>query len=911
MLSRASWTTLFRARGCISLALCRCASDTTTTSEGQLPKGSVDVPVSRVDFRNLGPWEQIRSTLLLLKSDVRIRELTEALNVMKRKGTPAPPSFLAEIRDLILDRMDQVRPREATDIMHSCIKLDFIDPALFTAIGKCITENALCSMKGFDNREVSTLLYSLGKVRCHCQDKAAPTIIPDAIFSELLKLAVNELRLPHRMTLSEPRSLITSLHAFVFLGSTEGEDVIRQLIEVIFSPDILAKLTEEEFSVFLVALDELEQRCSTDQWVMIADELRKESRLKSFTRLSSVNVLRRLATMGFPYRDVMLSLASESTDINKLTRYNGQDLANLIHTIAVCDLHPEKNLEHFEPYVTRPTVLMNFKEQELSNIIYGFALTKNEQKAPLFQILGREAVRKKRLTRYTSQGLSLIIYSFGLVRFLDVPILVALSEECLKPERLGAFSEQALSNIIYGLGRLKVRYNALKVFANQLLIEASKPSRVKAFNEQALANLLYSIAYLHMPQFTRPFLEEICRSERLSRLNDQGLSNIIQGLGRLNYQYAKIIEILLTEAAKRVRQGRFSDMATSNVLAALVGLGIKDPSLLAPFLKKNTGRDQYKNETTKSLMAKLEKYIHLEIRDYAYVNPILMEITRHERLQELTDDQVITNLKRIWQFGMPSSNAIEPLVQELMRRASSLSPRMTADALIVLAWLEYPNPNFFTELIQMLNRGDEVLSQLATSQILQILQSLKPSLIASESVEFLGAYICQPSVLRRLEDRALPSLLRFHVAFGIRDEKYIKNCLAEMTEKNRLSNMTLKDGAIALECLISLGLQDSEGTEKLIERLKQPSLLENCRVHYLAKLALCLCRLGTENKRSAKDYIAKIVSPPWSQSISEKDLAELLMVVKEVGYEYGKLGGLLNRRRRDAKASAFLTEPAL
>ena len=893
----------------MSLALCRCASDVSTTSDVQLSKGSIGAP-SRVDFRYLGPWEKIRSALHLLKSDIRMRELTDAMNVLKRQPTPAPLSFLSEIRDLILHNMDQILPSNAPDILHSCIKLNFFDPKLFTAIAKGITENTMCSIKSFDHRELALLLYCLGQVRRQSGDRKEQ-IIPDELFSELLKLAVGELRLPNRIAQSGPRSLITCLHAFVFLGDAEAKDVIAQLIDVFFRPDVLAKLTEDEFSIFLLALDELKHECTMDQWVTMADELRKESRLKRFTRLSSVNVLRRLGTMGFPYRDVMIRLASETTEMLKMQKYNGQDLANLIHTIAVRDLQPEKHLEAFEPYITNPAVLMNFKDQELSNVIYGFALTKNVEKVPLFQVLGREAVRKKRLSRYTSQGLSLIVYSFGLVKFHDVPILVALSEECTKPERLSAFSEQALSNMIYALGLLRVEYNSLKIFATQLLTEAIKPQRITAFNEQALANLVYSISFLRMPQFTGPFLNEICKLDRLLALNDQGLSNIIQALGRLKYQNAQKIEILLRAATERSREGNFSDMAKSNVLAALAGLGIRDRTLLEPFLHKRSDREQHKQKTTENLMAMLEKYVRLEIRDYKLINPILVEATRQKRLQGMTDHQLVAYLKRIFQLGMPSSKAIEPLVRELSDRASSLEPRTTAEALTSLATLEYPNPDVYAMLSQRLNR-DEVLSQLTTSQMLQILQSLKPSFVASESVEFLVAYLCQPSVLRRLECRALPSLLRFHVVFDIRDAKHrINNCLAEMTREERLADMTLKDGAIALECLISLGLQDSEGIKSLIESLKRPSLLEHCRVHYLVKLALCLCRLGDENKRSAKILVKMITRPPWNEDISDIDLAELLMVVKDVGYEYRELGTLLNRRRRDAKVSAFLTEPAL
>lgn len=859
--------------------------------------------ISQVDFREAKDWQDLRSMLFNLKENIQLDQIALAMNTLKRSHPSVPMSFLEEIRDLVLKNGSDLKgPRELSDILHSCAKLKFSDVAFVKSIGESVIQKR-CHIQEFDNRSMATLIYSLGLIKASLSGVERM----NSVFVDLPKVVCDEMVAPEREMHLNPQSLVLTLYGLGLLRQNANPEGIQKLIRLAFHSDLLSELNEQYFSMLISAMDDLKIKSNDDIWQSLKTELEKTKRREGLSSQGLCNVLRRLCIMQFPHREILESLALESVRERRINAYNGQDLANLIHSIAVYDLKSAELLPHFETRAIEPNILRIYKEYEICNVIYGFALDKPEGKDALFDTLIKEATRMKRLPHYTPQGLAMLIYSLGLVKFHKVPILEKLGKECIKPERLDLFTEQGLSIIIYGLGCLRIQASTLKTIAGKLLKEASEKERIKAFNEQALANIIYSLAQLKMPLYLYEFVSEVCQPLRVSKLNDQGLSNIIQALGWLHYKTDAHVRVLLGEAMQRGRSGTFSPLAQSNIEEAVVRLDPKFEGLVLPFLKQETKKTQLEQQSSEELISLLHRYFRNGIRDERIVKPVLQKITTKSKIEKLTFQHLADLLKILWKFGMSTSPAVPKIVKAMTdeHRREQITSKGLADAITALHWLRYSDQKmviwFCQEFIAKHHHQN-----LNAEKLVTLLRALKGSELPSHIPEIIIEHLGQD--LKTLKTRHLVELVQFHSLFGIRSAQSVERYLNEMIQNERLIELSLRDLSLTLDAVLSLDLQDLKPISVLVEAVDRPALFVHCRAHYLSMMIIHLCRLGKEYKKKTLKLIEKLVSAPWDSRIGEKDLTDVLKVVKEVDYEYGKLGALLNKIRRETRQTVFLKQ---
>jgi len=541
--------------------------------------------------------------------------------------------------------------------------------------------------------------------------------------------------------------------------------------------------------------------------------------------------------------------------------------------------------------------LSKMKEQELSVIVYCLAQSKVQELDSIFQLLGQEVIQSSRLPLYTNQGLSMLIYSFGVAKFKDLSILRVLSKEFIKSYRLESASNQSLSNVMYGLGRFRVINDpVLNTVITKLLSKAQSSHRLKSCNEQFLTNIIYSLAQLKLGQFLEPFLTEVLKIERISRVTDQGLSNIFQSLHWL--EQSQWNPSIIEEAVKRSTGSGISPAAGLNFLnIGLSTINGRDRSTFRPLLKSLMTKGQLIGYSNDGLISILLRFAREEFRERRMVLPVLLELTSVSRRTGLPVLQISAALRLSWILGLSGNRVIDQLVTLLSTNDQwqELTPNALAEVLISLCWLNYPDQTLYSLFCQKLI---DTLPEVDPEKIVQIVRGLRVGWVSLDFMESFLDHLCAKEQLEGLNLGLIASLVQSQATFHLRDPTRVERCLEEVIKPSKFSQITLKDSSILLESLIQLDLKDQPQIPTLVSLVDDSKALEMIRVHYIAKMVICLAQLGQEYKSKAGKLVEWLVHSPRSESLVEKDLMDMLTTLKEADYEYGKIGRLLNQKRQ-------------
>lgn len=824
-------------------------------------------------------------------------DLTEALNTLKHKTEPIPRYFLQEIQSLLLPRTGSLTARQTSDLLHSCAKLKYYDRDLILGLTQGVLQGK-SPVHEFDNRGLSTVIYSLGQLKALSKDSPMPGEV-----LQLIKVILKELKEDYRKQYFESRQISNILHGLALLKLASVDEVLF-LVELGFQEQYLSNFTEQGFCNFLHSLKELKFKLTPQFQTQLISELKKTERLEGLSQQGLCNVMSSLKSLEIEDQSLLESLAECSVLPNQLNSYNSQDLANLVYTISTWTISNKTPvLEAFKNRILELKNLSKMKEQELSVLVYCLAQSRVQELDSILKFLGQEVIQSSRLFLYTNQGLSMLIYSFGVAKFKDLSILRVLSKEFVKPYRLESASNQSLSNVVYGLGRFRIiKDPVLNTVITKLLNEAQRGHRLKSCNEQFLTNIIYSLAQLKLGQFLEPFLTEVLKIERISRLTDQGLSNIFQSLHWLEQSHGS--RSIIEEAIKRSAGSGLSPAAALNFLN--IGLStttVQNQASFRPLLRALLTKQRLTEFSNDGLISILLRSARAEFRERKIVLPVVLELTSVSRRTGLSVLQMSAALRLSWILGLSGNQVIDKLVTLLLSKDQwqELTSNALAEVLISLCWLNYPDQSLYSLFCQKLVFN---LQQVDPEKIVQIVRGLRVGWVPLDFVESFLDHLCAKEQLESLNLGLLVSLVQSQATFHLRDPTRVERCLEEVIKPSRISQITVKDTSILLEALIQLDLKDQPQIPTLVSIVDDSKALEMIRVHYVAKMVICLAQLGQEYKSKTGKLVEWLVRSPRSESLVEKDLMDMLTTLKEADYEYGKIGRLLNQKRQ-SKSDEF------
>ena len=188
--------------------------------------------------------------------------------------------------------------------------------------------------------------------------------------------------------------------------------------------------------------------------------------------------------------------------------------------------------------------LTRFDEQELSNILYGIAMMEykesmvpGDETSKLFpmkaiELLSREAVRGRRLRKYSGQGLVLVIKALGHLGYRKEKGWKSLCEELAKPQRLQNISRRGLSIVLCTLTAIEdIDEHLLGSLCKQVV----RPDRIGLFEVQELMALVYALGQKQNKDYAilKCLCKETFKPERLVWFTEQKLLRFIGELGNL------------------------------------------------------------------------------------------------------------------------------------------------------------------------------------------------------------------------------------------------------------------------------------------------------------------------------------------------------------------------------------------
>mmetsp|Transcript_555 Transcript_555/g.1302 ORF Transcript_555/g.1302 Transcript_555/m.1302 type:complete len:942 (+) Transcript_555:218-3043(+) len=204
-----------------------------------------------------------------------------------------------------------------------------------------------------------------------------------------------------------------------------------------------------------------------------------------------------------------------------------QQVSNIVYTFGKLAYKPpedQKVLKEFARYALED--FRCFKEQELDNLTYGFALLKYRDEAYLGRLCAHLS-EDRRAESLDCQSLVSMAYSFGLLGYTHHPTLRSIGDCAI--QKLQRFKPEEFSILVYSLGLSNFRHHDL-LAALPLYI----PSALPRFSTQNISNLLHGLGLVGFDRdddFVRAIVSHL--ASRLPECTAQDIANPITALMRM------------------------------------------------------------------------------------------------------------------------------------------------------------------------------------------------------------------------------------------------------------------------------------------------------------------------------------------------------------------------------------------
>lgn len=218
--------------------------------------------------------------------------------------------------------------------------------------------------------------------------------------------------------------------------------------------------------------------------------------------------------------------------------------------------------------------ITEFSPQNLSNMLWSFVYMHHRDEE-LLAAIAKQVVEKVLL--FKPQELSNAIWAFASLEYSTAPLLSAISAQTLTMAK--QFKEQELSNIIWALGKL--HFHDEQVY-EALLTEIK--AKLKHFLPQGVSNVAWALATVmhHDDEFLDLVVMQ-CSGD-LSNFDVQALSNLAWALATLGHSRSSFFSEVVYQALEHVH--RLSPQNLSNILWACATLGFNDPRVLSAWAQQ-------------------------------------------------------------------------------------------------------------------------------------------------------------------------------------------------------------------------------------------------------------------------------------------------------------------------------------
>ncbi|CAD7697633.1 unnamed protein product [Ostreobium quekettii] len=768
-------------------------------------KGAVELP-----FHSANRWQDVYSVLNVLHRAPTIHNIEAALTRLKKLPDPPPQEFLDRLLLGVLNLLPTLRLQHFANILHACFRLGYLPKAVLGAMAQALTKKPAEQFWTFP-----LVVYTLGTI-CGRQLGQAPA----------------ELFPGQGLFLSKVGSECVT-------PGTVSKLTAWQLSNLLYG---IARLQGETAPLVYPVLEDLARSHRKE---MMADEKAASEVLWSLSRLQVEKRYSKPVLRAFEW-------AVEARGL--LTKFSDQGIATVVYSLG--------RLQHKSRYlggellkeVADRAVQKRFTERQIANIWHGLAGI-GVQDPSLLQAFAEETAAEDRLSCYSHEGISAILFSLGRLQYGDKTLALRLLSRIEDGKHLAAYSERAIANLVFSVGELKL--GTAGVPSLRALVASMKSRRfLHQWTEQGLSNVFYGLveAGFREADFMQWLVQEIVDRWQIGNLSSQRILSFVVGCAKLLGKEPPVCNhmalTLTRELCKdhRLRALRPNDLAS--LLSAAAKLDLSNSSIYGCILDEIRGRNLCSFSTRHlcsivysmrkvdgvdlrlldSVLIMLTTTAHLDsITQHHLANivfhlgqhgstgnrvgmDVLLERIVHTGVGTFTESQLAKILYGVGHWGCSKSEAICIIAQEFCdpRRLASAKTQDLALAFFALGQLEYGGTAEVEALVQEIT-ATQRLQEFHPVGLSMIIRTLVP-LKCTNGYVFgtLIKEVAKNRNLKRFTDGALANVVDVFGCLGIGDEKCLWAVTNELFTPRRAVRLKDSQWLEVLRGLAMLGFRHVE-----------------------------------------------------------------------------------------------------
>eukprot|EP00927_Polykrikos_kofoidii_P053965 TRINITY_DN48479_c0_g1_i1.p1 TRINITY_DN48479_c0_g1~~TRINITY_DN48479_c0_g1_i1.p1 ORF type:complete len:956 (-),score=126.90 TRINITY_DN48479_c0_g1_i1:223-2772(-) len=233
-----------------------------------------------------------------------------------------------------------------------------------------------------------------------------------------------------------------------------------------------------------------------------------------------------------------------------------QQAANMVYAYGKLGFCPERALHAVAQHAI--SEMSKYKDQELSNLTYGFGLLKFKSD-PFLASLSHHLTEDGRVAVMDTQSLVSIAYAYGLLGHCHHTTLRAIGDRCIP--MMATFKPEEFSILVYSFGLVNFRHHD---FLTNLVIHA--PAVFPRFSTQNLSNMLHGLGLVGFDRdddFIRAAASHL--ATRLPECTPQDISNPVTALMRLTIPHDGLLRAIVNFVTAQGTPMPLSDFTTQEI----------------------------------------------------------------------------------------------------------------------------------------------------------------------------------------------------------------------------------------------------------------------------------------------------------------------------------------------------------
>lgn len=447
------------------------------------------------------------------------------------------------------------------------------------------------------------------------------------------------------------------------------------------------------------------------------------------------------------------------------------------------------------------TRLTRFSAWDLSTLFYSLSKFDLGESEEILLELGKEVVRSRRLATFTEQGLAVLVYALGMIKFREMDLVQKVLEEVLKPGRIEFLTYRGLCMMLHGLSKLP--------YEQRLAIRDQT---------QMLTNMLAEFSRMKTPSLEERFPKEIvsflfgctlCRSV----LKDFEIQNILtefsKRLGALKSRflkplYPKEILIMIKSLSKLDFKDSKAWKSILNHVASLKSSRSLDKTMAADLAFRFTHPTVSSTSQTSSTIQNL-----------------LIDVLDPTQLSKMTDTELVTVLQTVQSTGH-SQTSLDFVYNEILKPERMRRFGEHHRVLVLTQALQSSQDHFPKDEILQRLQNSISLSKLDHQGLVTLLYQFSKHRPKDAFLdELLEQIRSQSGFVKTLKEDSVSMLANAYANLNIRDKRLIVPLLTELAVPGRLKAMSDKGLVLLLNACSKLGSRPTVWILSIVQELKR------------------------------------------------------------------------------------------